>query len=244
MFYKTGVDITNDKQMFNFLKDHFEYYTCNSWNGLRSVANNVKLYNLDLSGDWCVALSLLEAEDYDTVNMIIHDWEREHPGYSVGFNGRSGGYLVLGNKGNARHVLPDEISDYDTYDDYKEICKELFGSVKANRETLVYYTKLVQDFDRLCDSLRVYCDMLSRDTFEITTMQKAVDQFNDEYTDDLEYLEFDYLKMDDEGTVNVAEIFTLKALADAFVRICLANCKEYGYDLDWADEDHMRIKKV
>ena len=50
MFYKTGVDITNDKQMFNFLKNHFEYYTCNSWNGLRSVANNVKLYNLDLSG--------------------------------------------------------------------------------------------------------------------------------------------------------------------------------------------------
>ena len=32
MFYKTGVDITNDKQMFNFLKDHFTYPTMNSWN--------------------------------------------------------------------------------------------------------------------------------------------------------------------------------------------------------------------
>ena len=31
MFYKTGVDITNEKQMFNFLKGHTTYYTANSW---------------------------------------------------------------------------------------------------------------------------------------------------------------------------------------------------------------------
>ena len=30
MFYKTGVDITNDRQMFEFLKGHFEYPTMNS----------------------------------------------------------------------------------------------------------------------------------------------------------------------------------------------------------------------
>ena len=46
-FYKTGIDITNDKQMFNFLKNHFEYWTMNSWNRLSSVANKVKLYDLD-----------------------------------------------------------------------------------------------------------------------------------------------------------------------------------------------------
>ncbi len=244
MFYQKGIDITNDKQMFNFLRNHFNYYTCNSWNGLRSVANNVKVYNLSLSGDWGVALSLLEAGEYDTVMMMIHDWEREHPGYSVGFNGRNGGYLVLTDRGSARHVLPQTVTDCVDYEDYKQYCREYFGSVKANRWELVEYTKLVQAFDRLCDELRDYCDELSHQTFEFIEMQKAVDQFNDEYADDLEYLDFSCLKMDSDGAVNVSEIFALKSLADAFIRICLAKCTEYGYDLDWIDQDSLHIKKV
>ncbi len=244
MFYKPGVDITNDKQMFNFLRDHFEYYTASSWNGIKSVANNVKLYNLDLSGDWGVALSLLEAGEYDEISWIIHEWEREHRGYKVSFNGRCGGYLVLTDNGSNRTVLPEAITNSVDYEDYKSYCREYYGSVKANRWELVEYTKLVQAFDRLCDELRDFCDELSRQSFEFIEMQKAVDQFNDEYEDDLEYLGFDYLKMDNEGAVNVSEIFALKSLADAFIRICLAHCKEYGYDLDWIDVDSLHIKKV
>jgi hypothetical protein len=122
MFYKTGVDITNDKQMFNFLKEHFEYYTMNSWNRAQSIANNVKIYNLKLSGDCWTALSLLEADEYDTIKMMIYDWERDNYGYSVGFNGRSGGYLVLTGNGSFNHVLPDDILDNDTYEDYKNYC--------------------------------------------------------------------------------------------------------------------------
>ena len=114
-FYKTGVDITNDKQMFNFLKNHFEYWTMNSWNRLSSVANKVKLYDLDLAGDWAVALSLLEAGEYDEISRMIMDWERENPGYEARFNGRCGGYLVLTDKGSHRNILPDEITDCDTY---------------------------------------------------------------------------------------------------------------------------------
>ena len=30
--------------------------------------------------------------------MMIEDWEAEHEGYEVSFNGRSGGYLVLYSK--------------------------------------------------------------------------------------------------------------------------------------------------
>ena len=242
MFYKTGVDITNDKQMFNFLKEHFEYYTCNSWNGLRSIANNVKLYNLDLSGDWCVALSLLEAEDYDTVTMIIHDWEREHPGYSVGFNGRSGGYLVLGNKGNARHVLPEEITDSVDYEDYKEYCRDYLGSVKMNRRVLVDYVTLVRDFDKLCDELRDYCDMLSQQSFEIMEMQKAVNEFNDRYTSDLEYVDFQCLKMDADGCVDLSELVNLQSLTEAFLRI--AGRKEEGYKLEWLEDNRIHLKKM
>ena len=75
MFYKKGIDITNDKQMFNFLKDHYTYSTMNSWNGLHSIANNVKIYKLNLSGDCYNALALLQADDYFTINMMIEDWE-------------------------------------------------------------------------------------------------------------------------------------------------------------------------
>ena len=241
MFYKTGVDITNDKQMFNFLRDHFEYYTCNSWNGLKSIAHNVKLYNLDLSGDWSVALSLLEADDYDYINMLIKDWEREHQGYSVGFNGRSGGYLVLGNRGNARHVLPDEITDSVDYEDYKQYCRDYLGSVKANRRVLVEYTKLVQDFDRLCDDLRGYCDSLSKSSFEILEMQKAVEEFNYQYYPDLDYLEFQELQCDEQGIVDLSEILNLRSLTDTFLRI--ADRRTMGYGFEWLPDNRIRLKR-
>jgi hypothetical protein len=239
MFYKTGVDITNDKQMFNFLRDHFEYYTANSWNGLKSIANNVKLYNLDLTGNWCVALSLLEADDYDTINMLIHDWEREYCGYSVGFNGRSGGYLVLTDRGSARHVLPEEITDCVDYEDYKQYCREYYGTVKANRHVLVEYTKLVQAFDRLCDALRDYCDMLSQQSFEIMEMQKAVDEFNDTYSDDLEYLDFQCLKMDTDGCVDISEICQLNSLYEAFLRV--ADRRNVGYRIEPLPDWRVRL---
>jgi hypothetical protein len=243
MFYQKGIDITNDKQMFNFLKNHFEYWTMNSWNRLGSIANNVKLYNLNLSGDWGVAYDLLAGGEYETINDLVQIWAEQHNGFEVTFNGRSGGYLVLGNADNNGHILPDEIVEAEDYEEYKRWCREYYGSVKANRDTLVYYTKLVQDFDKLCDELRDFCNELSKQTFEIVAMSKAVDQFNDEYADDLEYLEFDYLRMTDEGVVNVSEIFALHCLADAFVRICLAGCKDYGYDLEWVDNDNVRIAK-
>ena len=241
MFYKTGVDITNDKQMFNFLRDHFEYYTMNSWNGLRSVANNVKIYRLELAGDWSVALSLLESGEYDTISMMIMDWERDHPGYEVAFNGRSGGYLVLTDKGSNRHVLPEEITDSVDYEDYKDYCREYIGSVKMNRKVLVDYTKLVQSFDRLCDELRDYCDYLSKQSFEITEMQKAVEEFNNKYCADLEYLDFDYLKCDEQGIVDVGEICCLDCLYEAFLRI--ADRSKEGYKFDMLPDWRVRLKR-
>lgn len=242
MFYKTGVDITNDKQMFNFLRDHFEYYTANSWNGLKSIANKVKLYDLDLSGDWTVALSLLEAGEYDTISMMIMDWEREHPGYEIQFYGRSGGYLVLTNKGSCRHVLPEEIADNADYEDYKDYCRWYLGSVKMNRKVLVDYVTLVRDFDKLCDELRDYCDMLSCQSFEITEMQRAVNDFNDVYAQDLEFLDFDCLCMDADGCVDVSVICQLNCLYEAFNRI--ADRRNEGYTLEALPDWRVRYKKV
>ena len=240
MFYQKGVDITNDKQMFNFLKEHFEYWTMNSWNRISSVANNVKLYNLGLSGDWGVALSLLEAGEYETVNELIGDWEREHPGYEVAFNGRNGGYLVLTYGSWHRHVLPEWVTDSVDYEDYKQLCRDYFGSVKANRAALVEYVTLVRDFDKLCDELRDYCDQLSNYSFEILEMQKAVEEFNNQYYPDLDYLEFQELECDEQGIVDLSEILNLKSLTDAFLR--MANRHTMGYSFEWLPDNRIRLK--
>ena len=230
MFYKKGIDITNDKQMFNFLKNHFEYPTMNSWNCLYSIANNVKIYNLSLSGDCWNALNLLQNGEYDNINWMIQDWEREHPTYEVYFNGRSGGYLILKSKNYNGHMLPEAILDYDTYEDYKEYCRDNYGSVKANRSDLVFYTKLVQDFDKLCDELRDYCDELSNLKFEVVEMEKAVEAFNERYEDDLELLGFSPLYCDGAGFVDLSEIHTLTCLDEAFCRI--ADRRDSGYKLE------------
>ena len=161
MFWKKGVDVCSSKSMWNFLHDHPKYDTMNSWNGLKSVAHCVKLHKLKLEGDWYKAYELLDNSDWCDVNDMIYEWEELHPGYSVGFNGRSGGYLVLYNKSRYIDVLPDYISGY-TYDEYKEYCVDYYGTVKNHRSNLRYYVDLVRDFDKLCDDLREYVNELSK----------------------------------------------------------------------------------
>lgn len=237
MFYQKGIDITNDKQMFNFLKDHYQYYTMNSWNGLKSIANNVKVYNLKLSGNCYNALTFLQDDDYFTVNLMIEDWEAEHRGYKVGFNGRSGGYLVLYNdKGNGT-ILPDEVDYNDTYEGYKEMCREYFGSVKAARYKLVEMVKLVQDFDKLCDQLREYVNELSTQDFAARALERTVDLFNEYYSDDLTYLGYSELTVED-GKVDVSEIKQLDCLYETFCR--MANKKDVGYKLEKCGDGYVK----
>jgi hypothetical protein len=232
MFYVKGIDITNDKQMFNFLKGHYQYYTLNSWNGLKSIANNVKVYNLKLSGNCYNALTFLQDDNYDNLNSMIEDWEYEHRGYKVGFNGRSGGYLVLYNADDNRTVLPDEVDYNDDYESYKEMCREYFGSVKAARYKLVEMVKLVQDFDKLCDQLRDYVDHLSTQDFAARALERTVDLFNENYYDDLAYLGYSELVVEN-GKVDISEIRQLDCLYEAFCR--MANKKDVGYKLEKCD---------
>jgi hypothetical protein len=229
MFYITGIDISSDKQMFNFLKDHFQYYTMNSWNRLKSIAHNVKIYNLKLSGDHWTALTFLQDDDYFVVNMMIEDWEAEHPGYKVGFNGRSGGYLVLYSDSSNCCVLPEDVDECESYEEYKRYCREYYGSVKANRWDLVRTVKLVQDFDRLCDEIRDYVDDLSNRNFLIEAMKESVERFNEQYADDLEYLGFDplYVELD---KVDISEISQVVSLYEAFIRV--ASKRDLGYRIE------------
>lgn len=227
MFYIKGIDITNDKQMFEFINNHFRYYTANSWNRGRSIAHNVKIYNLGLSGDHWTALTFLQDDDYFVVNMMIEDWETEHRGYKVGFNGRSGGYLVLYNAAGGS-AIPDTL-DYDNYEDYKADMRDYYGSVKANRNELRDFVKVVQDFDRLCDEIRDYVDDLSNRNFLIEAMKESVERFNEQYAEDLEYLEFEPLAVELDK-VDISEISQVVSLYEAFIRV--ASKRDLGYRIE------------
>lgn len=229
-FYKTGIDITNAKQMWNFLNKHYTYYTMNSWNGLSSVANCVKIYKLGLTGDIWQALAFLESDEYFEVNDLIHFWECEHEGYKVYFNGRSGGYLVLCNDDNNSSVLPDWIWDYDNYDDFKEYVREQGWRVKDFLRELREYTQLVRDFDKLCDELRLYVQNLANSDFKTEKLVEIVDTFNEYYADDLCFLDFSDVEIVD-GKADLGEVKSLTSLTESFVRVAKLKLQNTGYKL-------------
>ena len=73
------------------------YYTMNSWNNSTSLTYNLKVYNVIDDKLQDKVYDLMQYDGfYDGINMLISDF-----GYSfnhewqAGFNGRSGGYLVL-----------------------------------------------------------------------------------------------------------------------------------------------------
>lgn len=171
MFYKK-VNKNNNKEMFDFLKEHFEYFTMNSWNITKSIANNVKIYKLGL--DWEI-LNILQVDNYDTINFIIEDWEKEHPRYKVGFNGRSGGYLVLYNEDNNKSILDYYVDTNDNYEDFKEDVKNNYGGLKWYKQELVNQVELVQDFDKLCDDLLEECKYML-ENYKVVEKERQVTQ--------------------------------------------------------------------
>ena len=224
MFYKTGVDVSNPKSMWEFLHDHFTYSTCNSWNGGRSIAHNVKLYNLKLEGDWTAAARFLfDEQDIGDLQFLIQekidDFVADHSMFRVHFNGRQGGYIVLYNCDNNGHVLPDWIWDYQTYEDFKEDIHNYYGqTVKDFTHDLRVWTQLVRDFDKLCDDLRDLVNEYSKMDYDNFVLAGVIDHFNDRYCEDLEYLEFAPLTVGKEG-VDISSIQQLDCLVEALLRL-------------------------
>lgn len=96
-FYR-AVDGRSRKGMIEFLSEHFRYDTMNSWNRATSYAQCVKLHHLGLAAsDFDKACDVLQtAEASDAWQPVIDDFTEAQAGRAtIGFNGRSGGYLVL-----------------------------------------------------------------------------------------------------------------------------------------------------
>jgi len=73
------------------------YYTMNSWNLSTAPAYNLKVYNVISNELQDKVYELMNCENfYDEINLLKNDFDAEHNyKWQAGFNGRSGGYLVL-----------------------------------------------------------------------------------------------------------------------------------------------------
>ena len=227
MYYKTGVDICNVKSMWNFLHDHYTYYTMNSWNRSKSVANNVKLYNLNLEGDWTVAMKyLFDEQDCARLQLEIDDmikeFEDEHYFNKVFFNGRSSGYLVI-TESDGQSVLPMCVTDYDCYEDFKADMRDQGYPVNDCYRELREAVALVRDFDRLCDRLRELVNDYSKRSFDVDKLEAAIEWFNNEYGDDLVTLDLTGPTMEGDR-VKLNGIEDCKAFLTCFM-ICLGEDK-------------------
>jgi hypothetical protein len=92
------LDVLREK-IIHTLDRHFKYDTMNSWNGQKSYAKNVKLGNIvipDALRDICYDLTQAEWFYDNLMCCEIEEFEeRNNNRYTIGFNGRSGGYCVL-----------------------------------------------------------------------------------------------------------------------------------------------------
>jgi len=149
--FRRDVDLQDRADMIEFLTEHFRYPTMNYWNQSTSYANCIKLMRLPLS---CTqrdkAFDLLQV-DYlweDHLSPILNDWEQEYKhAWTIGTNGRSGGYLVL-YRGETRE------------DGTKRTVSVSGGSVDQDedfqdweRSDLQDRVEVVRHFDLICDVL-------------------------------------------------------------------------------------------
>ena len=162
-FSPTNEKMTNQEK-FDYIKNHFRYNTMNSWNNSTSFANNVKIHNLGFTKEqqenynkifFDENFSKTDAQSlYDNIDVLIYKFQEEYTfNFSIGFNGRSGGYLVLykSQKVSKRiqsfpgRSIGEEFQNYETYEEFYE--EE--GPIDS-------YFELVYDFDLMCDIIR-YC---------------------------------------------------------------------------------------
>ena len=164
LFYNGLKENTLEKK-FEYIKEHFKYFTMNSWNGLKSIANNIKVYNLNLDNEIIdksfeiISNSQYCDNVYENLNFTIEEFERL-TNAEIFFNGRSGGYIVLTPK-NGHNILDlyfsDNICEFDTFKQFK---KESIDSDFSNNDIeymngqLLECYYLLKAFDKLCDILR------------------------------------------------------------------------------------------
>jgi hypothetical protein len=94
------------------------YDTMNSWNRSTAPAYNLKVHNVINRELQDKVFELMDCEGfYDEINYMINDFDRENDyEWQVGFNGRSGGYLVLYRGGKkTKHLTKEDFKSNNGY---------------------------------------------------------------------------------------------------------------------------------
>lgn len=231
-FYYKNVDKRSYKKMYNFLKNHDCYFTMNSWNRLKSISNNVKVYSMDLSGDPYEVLKFLSDESdfigiHEKIEDLIYNFNCNFKNFSIYQNGRSGGYLVLYNKNSNDNILPSIIEDTSSYEEFKKEVIYCYGSLKNYKNNLLYYVDVVQGFDRLCDEIREEINNLSILKYDHEFINYIIEEFNSIYYEEMELLKIQLLKIED-NKINIEEVKKYKSL--------------YNQLMNYLKNDYIRIK--
>jgi hypothetical protein len=96
-FFQKKVDRRSRSAMVDFLKAHYRYNTMSSWNRATSYAHCIKIHRLGLTSEQSdKAYEMLDTDFWDEIRWSIDDFTTSQGScYTIGTNGRSGGYLVL-----------------------------------------------------------------------------------------------------------------------------------------------------
>lgn len=118
-----------------FLQNHLRYDIMNSWNGLTSFANKIKVNAFSLSlEDRNAVYDALEIPSVWEDSGFNFELSRLHDNYidfNITTNGRSGGYLVLIREQSNRSIPLD-------------------SSELEHKESVDFYFNLVWEFDECC----------------------------------------------------------------------------------------------
>lgn len=113
------------------------YYTMNSWNQQSAPAYNMKVYNIVSDSNLRSKIyDLMDTHEFwDNINQCIYDFDSEMSdfGYTAGFNGRSGGYLVLYKKNSC--------AGFDAKDVPVQVLKAFRKLALDIRATAIYLAK-------------------------------------------------------------------------------------------------------
>lgn len=166
--YFKGLKEKTISSKFKYIKEHFTYDILNSWNRLKTVGNNVKIWNLQLTTEQQDKFFELYEVDcdyiYENLGFVLQEFE-DLTNMEVCFNGRCGGYLVMTPKFETykQHMsiidmfFSDDIYQFKDYAEFKKDSLDieyLENDMKMLDEKIEDCYYLIKAFDKLCDIVR------------------------------------------------------------------------------------------
>ena len=122
-------------KMRKFLRDHQRYWTANSWNISTSYSARVKIYDFVPRTLMDQAWKMLEMREiYAAIGDRLLEFRDRYKPYSIGFNGRSSGYLVLHYDTYPMRTI-DGDSEYEDMDD--DALKSRYALVRAFDQAVI-----------------------------------------------------------------------------------------------------------